>query len=171
MSGGMMKTEKEQLSLAVYSLKRVGFRYGMYAFITGCDDFSCTLGMLLLHSGAAGVTMGVFSSDDEKKVQKMGFTTYMYGSDNVKLAEKLTDGRLFDLVFETTGKTTAYDAFIDMMKRGAVAGILARLDEAYTFFVKTAVRSQIRFIGLRSTDEQSSKIAQTLIEQDWRVTK
>jgi len=58
MNGEVMKNELAQLSLAVYSLKKTGFRYGMYAFITGNDEFSCTLGALLLHCGAAGVTMG-----------------------------------------------------------------------------------------------------------------
>jgi len=140
----------------------------MYVFITGCDDFSYTLGALLLHCGAAGVTMGALSREDEDKAQKAGFSSYVYGRDNMETATKLTDGRLYDLVFETTGNATAYDSFIDMLKRGGTAGILARMDEPYSFFVKTAVRSQIRFIGLRSFDEQSAKVANDLMERDWR---
>ena len=164
-----MKTKQEQLSLAVHSLRKTGFRYGMYAFITGCDDFSCTLAALLLHCGAAGVTMGAFSSEDEIKIGNMGLSAYVYGRDGLDTASKHTAGRLYDLVFETKGKSAAYDVFIDMLKRGGTAGILARLDEAYSFFVKTAVRSQIRFVGLRSYDEQSIKIAEALPERDWRL--
>lgn len=162
-----MKIEQDQLSLAVYSLRKTGFRYGMYVFITGCDDLAYTLGALLMHSGAAGITMGAFNREDELKAERLGFSSYVYGRDNMETAKKLTDGRLYDLAFETTGNATAYE-FIDMLKRGGAAGILARLDEPYSFFVKTAVRSQIRFVGLRTYDEQSRKIAKELLERDWR---
>jgi len=163
-----MKIEQDKLSLAVYSLQRTGFRYGMYAFITGCDDFSCALGALLKHSGAAGVTMGAMNSEEATKIEKLGFTSYVYGSDNMDKTKKLTDGRLFDLVYETTGNATAYGSFIDMLKRGGAVGVLARLDEPYTFFVKTAVRSQIRFVGMKSFDEKSAKIAKALLATGWR---
>jgi threonine dehydrogenase-like Zn-dependent dehydrogenase len=162
-----MKIKRDELSLAVRALRKTGFRYGMYAFVTGCDGLSCTIGALLLRSGAAGVTMGALSRDDEIKAERLGFSVYSYGRDNLDKARKLTGGRLYDLVYETTGKTAAYDAFIDMLKRGGAVGILARLDESYTFYVKTAVRSQIRFVGLRSFDEQSAKIANDLLERNW----
>ena len=167
----MINNEHEQLSLAVYSLKKVGFRYGMYAFVTGCDDFSYTIGALLLHCGAAGVTIGVNTPDEQKKAESLGFTPYTYGSNNGESAKTLTDGRLFDLVFATTGNASAYDAFIDMLKRGGVVAILARLDTPYTFFVKTAVRSQIRFIGVQSFDERSAEIAKDLAAKDWRARR
>lgn len=163
-----MKIEQDKLSLAVCSLRKTGFRYGMYVFITGCDDLACTLGALLKHSGAAGITMGAMSREDEIKVERLGFSSYVYGRDDMETAKKLTDGRLYDLVFETTGNAVAYDSFIDMLKRGGTAGILARLDEPYSFFIKTAVRSQIRFVGLHSFDEQSTRIANELLEQGWR---
>ena len=168
----MMKTEQDQLSLAVYSLQRTGFRYGMHAFVTGCDEFSCTLGALLQHCGAASVTLGAKNSDEAAKVEQQGFSSYVYGhADNIATAKELTEGRLYDLVFETTGNSIAYDAFIDMLKRGGTAGLLARLDEAYTFYIKTAVRSQIRFVGIRTIDDQSVSVAKGLIEREWRGSK
>lgn len=162
-----MKTKQDELSLAVCALRQTGFRYGMYAFITGCGDFACTLGALLLRSGAAGVTVGALSRDDEIKAERLGFSVYSYGRDDLETAKKLTGGRLYDLVFETTGKAIAYDSLIDMVKRGGAVGILARLDEGYTFYVKTAVRSQIRFVGLHSFDGQSAEIAHNLLERNW----
>ena len=167
----MMKLKEEQLFLAVYSLRKTGFRYGMYALITGCDELSFTLGKLLLHCGAAGVTICASDREDEIKAEQMGFSSYVYDRDNIDTALKLTDGRLYDLVFETSGNVAAYDVFIDLLKRGGTAGILARLEGEYSFFVKTAVRSQIRFIGLRSFDEQSVKIAKELLERGWRVSE
>ncbi len=163
-----MEIKREQLALAAYALRQTGFRYGMYVFLTGCDEMACTLAALLKHDGAAGITMGAFNSEEEEKIKKMGFSSFVYGRDNLDTAKKLTDGRLFDLVFETTGNSVAYDNFIDMIKRGGGAGILARLDEPYTFFVKTAIRSQIRFIGLQTPDERSKEIADDLLQSDWR---
>ena len=164
-----MTIKQEQLSLAVHALKKTGFRYGMYVFITGCDDLAFTLGTLALRCGAAGVTLGALNSEDVSKAERLGFSSYSYDQNNVESAMQLTGGRLFDLVFETTGTKTAYDSFIDMLKRGSAVGILARLDEPYSFYVKTAVRSQIRFVGLHSFDEQSEKLAKELLEEkNWR---
>ena len=163
-----MITEQERLSLAVYTLRKIGFRYGMYVFITGCDEMALTLGALAKHCGAASVTLGALNREDEATAEGVGFSCYTYSRDNIETAKKLTGGRLFDLVFETTGKSIAYDTFIDMIKRGGAAGILARLDESYSFFVKTAVRSQIRFVGVHSYDERSAEIAKALLKQDWR---
>ena len=163
-----MQISQEQLSLAVYSLRKTGFRHGMYIFITGCDDAAYALGVLASHCGAAGVTFGALNRNDEEKMERLGLSCFVYGRDNLETAKKQTNGRLYDLVFETTGNVVAYDSFIDMVKRGGVVGILARLDEAYSFFVKTAVRSQIRFVGLRSFDEQSAKIAKDMLARNWK---
>ena len=162
-----MTAEHERLSLAVYALRKTGFRYGMHVFITGCDEIAYTLGTLANYCGAASVTYGVLDNAGEIREKQSGSHYFVYGRDDLKTAKKITGGRLFDIVYETMGNTIAYDSFIDMIKRGGVAGILARLDEPYSFFVKTAVRSQIRFVGIHSYDKPSENAAESLIEQNW----
>ena len=163
-----MRTEQEQLSLAVYALSKTGFRYGMHVFITGYDDLSRTLGTLAGHCGAASITYGKLNKETETPEETAGIHYFEYDRDDIETAKEFTDKRLYDIVFETTGNAIAYNAFIDMVKRGGVVGILARLEQSHTFFVKTAVRSQIRFVGLKSYDEHSADVAKALIEQNWR---
>ena len=166
---GMIK-EQELLSLAVYSLRKTGFRYGMHVFISGCDEMACMIGTLARHCGAASVTYGTLESEGKERNDQSCTHCFTYGCDNIETAKRITEGRLYDIVFETTGNSIAYDSFIDLVKRGGVVGILARLEQAHSFFVKTAVRSQIRFIGLKTFDEKSAEVAKELIERDWRCS-
>jgi threonine dehydrogenase-like Zn-dependent dehydrogenase len=161
-----MQITEEQLSLAVFALQKTGFRYGMHVFISCCSGESLILGALAKCCGAGEVTLGAVDDEDARLAERLGFSIYRYHRDNnVEVARTLTGGRLYDLAFETMGESIAYDAFIDMLKRGGTAGILAKLNEPYTFFVKTSVRSQIRFVGLQSFDTRSVEIAGTLLAQ------
>ena len=152
----------KQLSMALYALTRCGFRWGMYVLVTGASPQGLALACLAKHSGAAGVWVCTNGDAEAARVNSLGLNAFPMGEGAKSAAEKATQGRMFDLAFEATGTPEGYDVLLASIKRGAAAGILAKPDMPYSFYVKDAVRSQIRFVGIKTPDGRSAAQARAL---------
>ena len=157
---------ENQLAAAIYALRRCGFRCGAYVFVTGTGELGVLAAAAAKEFGAAGVAMGC-TSEEAGFVKSLGYEPYIYGqSDHARLVQGVTEGRGFDFALETSGTEKGYEALLKLTKRGAVVALLTKLEQPYTFFVKTAVRSQIRFVGVRRFDERSAQMAKTLLKNE-----
>jgi threonine dehydrogenase-like Zn-dependent dehydrogenase len=145
------------LAEAIYALRRCSFRYGKYVFLTACDTRSLVLGKIAQHYGAAGVVFAVGTAEQRRVVEKLGFTAFIYGQDDIaKSAIAFTGKRMFDLCFETSGTAQGYDAILSSAKRGSIVGIMVEPAKPYNFKVAAAIRGQIHFIGVQGSDEANA---------------
>lgn len=156
----------ENLAIAVHALRRCEYTYGECVFISEGNPQGIALGIAAKQYGAANVVVGCWNETDADRLTALGFQPYVYGTEPEQaLVERETEKRGFQFAFETSGKEAGYKAILEVIKRGAVVGILAKLAQPYTFFVKTAIRSQIRFVGVHSYGERDLSAAEALLKQ------
>lgn len=163
----MNRAKKAELAAqAVYALKRCQFSYGKHVFITGCDSLSIMIGAIAKNTGAASVVLGVTDNEQEKKMKILGFDAYRYGMmDPLEMARKVTNKRMFDLIFETQGTVEAYEVIIKTVKRGGGVAIIGVLEKPLNCHVCDLIRDQICFYGIKGADESSRRIADMLLNE------
>lgn len=156
---------------SVSALRRCRYSYGGRVFVTEANPLGLAVARAALRYGALGVTVGCETQSACAAVEAMGMDAVLSGDGAaVERARETARGRGFDFAFETSGKNENYDRILELVKRGATVGILVRPERPHTFFVKTAIRSQIRFVGVHSASEEdrleARKLAADAREED-----
>lgn len=155
---------KEALAIAIHALRRCEYTYGECVFISEGNPQGIALAIAAKQYGAANVVVGCRNESDAGRLNALGFKPYVYGKEPEQaLRARETENRGFQFAFETSGKEAGYKTILEVIKRGAVVGILAKLEQPYTFFVKTVIRSQIRFVGVHSCDARDASAAEALL--------
>jgi threonine dehydrogenase-like Zn-dependent dehydrogenase len=140
---------------------RISLRYAR--FVTGCCETAVLVGAIAKRCGAASILLAAEDGKWDERARSLGIDVCRYDGNLEETVSRVTNGRGFDLSFETSGEKEGYAALLEATKRGGTVGILAELKEPYSFFVKTAIRSQIRFMGIRSFDEEAVQSAGNLL--------
>ena len=154
---------KPTLAAAIQGLRRCGSRSDTDLFITGCGAVGLLVAIAAKKYGARKLVLGCRGERDAKFIEELGLEAFTYDRDTPEELLRGTHSRGFDFAFETSGAALGYETLLKTVRRGAVVGVLCRMEEPYTFFVKTAVRSQIRFIGVHGFDALSEAEADRLL--------
>lgn len=154
-----------QLPLAVRAMKRCGYSYGQYVFVTAPTPAGMAAAQAAKVCGSLGVAIGCRDEAEEAAVRQAGFAAYRYGGDLAAFRRDFTGPHGFDYVAETTGGAEGYALTLELVKRGACVALLQEPEAPYTFFVKTAIRSQIRFAGVRTYTQEDADTAAALLKR------
>ena len=153
---------KEQLAIAIHGLRRCNYSYGGFVLVTSGNLQGIAIALAAKHYGSAQVIVVCQNEQEQADAKDMGLECVMPVEVDPTQLAAITDGRGFDYAFETSGSAAGYGIILEQIKRGGVVGIFNHLDQPYTFFVKTAIRSQIRFIGIHSAQRRDEDEAERL---------
>ncbi len=156
----------DRLAVGVHALRRCGYVYGENVFVSKGTPLGLAVAVEAKTFGAARVAVGCQTAEEQMLTSSLGLEPWVRERESeTELLHRLTDDRGFAFAFETSGTEAGYAAILALVKRGAVVGVLTELPQPYSFFVKTAIRSQIRFIGVHSFDEADKRLAQSVLSK------
>lgn len=155
----------ETMAISIHALRRCAYTYGTCVFISSANASGIATAVAVKRYGARSVAVCCANENEAKLVREMGLYAYQPEKESIaQLKENATENRGFDYAFETGASEQGYAMILDAVKRGAAVGVLAKLEKPYKFFVKTAIRSQIRFVGVHSAEERDRIEAKKIME-------
>ena len=133
-------------------------------FITSWSKLGAIIAFAARYYGARSVTVASKRTNEKNDLLRYGFNVFDSSIETTSdLIRRVTGGHGFDYAFETSGNSEGYEQVMELVKRGAVIGIMEKSQEPYTFFVKTAIRSQPRFIGIKEYSDEDKKESERVL--------
>lgn len=140
----------EPLAVAVHDVRRSRIQIGQTAYIIGGGPIGILTAIVAKASGASKVVVGEFNDYRIGFMRDLGIDAVDRKQTSLKeVVDAATAGKGFDVVFEDSGATAAYDDMIEAVKRGGTIMLIGMPAEKQPVDITECAKRELNLIGCR----------------------
>ena len=155
----------EPLTIAVHDIRRSGLQAGEDVYIAGSGTIGTLIATVAKLTGAAHVVVSEVDDDRIRMGRERGLTIVDRKSpDFIEQCRALTNGRMFDRVFEVSGVEAGFKDCLVMLRPGATMVQVGMPGKKFKEFeINKIIFNEINFLGVRNSTARSMSAAVKMV--------
>lgn len=140
----------EPLAVAVHDVRRSGLRIGETSYIIGGGPIGILTAVIAKASGASKAVVGEFNDYRINFMRDLGIEVADLKETALSdVVDEVTEGKGFDVVFEDSGASAAYDDMIKAVKRGGTIMLIGMPAGKQPVDITECAKRELNLIGCR----------------------